>query len=99
MRGSSLVSRSDDGWAFEASDYHLLLRLRGTLAPFFRASDKPMAMACFRLFTLPPLPPLPDLRVPFLRRRIALSTRFCAALPYFRPPRDLRAGILFLPLV
>jgi hypothetical protein len=27
---------------------------RGTLAPFFRASDKPIAIACLRLFTLPP---------------------------------------------
>jgi hypothetical protein len=26
----------------------------GTLAPFFRASDSPIAMACLRLFTLPP---------------------------------------------
>ena len=27
---------------------------RGTFAPFFRASDNPMAIACSRLFTLPP---------------------------------------------
>jgi len=26
----------------------------GTLAPFFRASERPMAIACLRLFTLPP---------------------------------------------
>jgi hypothetical protein len=26
----------------------------GTLAPFFRASDSPIAMACLRLFTRPP---------------------------------------------
>jgi hypothetical protein len=65
-------------------------RLRGTLAPFFRASDKPMAIACLRLFTVLPLP---DLSVPFLRRRIALSTRFDAALPYFRLPEDFRAAI------
>lgn len=30
----------------------LLERLRGTLAPFSRASERPMAMACSRLFTL-----------------------------------------------
>lgn len=40
-------------------------------------------MACFRLFTVPPLPPGPLFSVPFLRRRIALSTRFDAAVPYF----------------
>ena len=56
-----------------------------------------MAIACLRLLTLPPFPPLPDLNVPFLRRRIALSTRFCAAFPYFRLLGDLRAGILSLP--
>ena len=46
--------------------------MRGTLAPFFLASDSPIAIACLRLLTLLPL--LPDLRVPFLRRRIALLT-------------------------
>jgi hypothetical protein len=69
--------------------------LRGTLAPFFRASDKPIAIACFRLFTVFPL--RPDLSVPFLRRRIALSTRFEAALPYFRLPEDFRAAMLDPP--
>ena len=58
--------------------FFLLLLLErgflGTLAPFFRASERPMAMACFRLFTLPPRPFLPRLRVPRLRRRIALLT-------------------------
>src|SRR5437773_9815752 len=58
----------------------------GTLAPFLRASDRPMAMACFRLLTLPPLPPLPDLSVPCFFRRMALSTLLPAALPYLRPP-------------
>jgi hypothetical protein len=52
-------------------------------------------MACLRLFTVFPL--LPDLRVPFLRRRIALSTRLDAAFPYLRlPPDDFRAAILIL---
>src|SRR5207248_870791 len=54
-----------------------------------RASDSPIAIACLRLFTLPPCPLLPRLSVPCLRRRIALSTRLLAAFPYFRPP-DLR---------
>src|SRR5205085_10593658 len=59
---------------------------RGTFAPFFRASDRPIAIACLRLLTVPPFPPLPLFNVPFLRRRIALSTRLLAALPYFLPP-------------
>jgi hypothetical protein len=62
----------------------LLLRLRdpfrrGTFAPFERASLSPIAMACFRLFTLRPEPLF---NVPFFRRRMADSTRFDAALPY-----------------
>jgi len=60
------------------------LRFFGTLAPFFRASDNPIAIACFRLFTFPPWPDLPRRSVPFLRRCIALFTRFDAAFPYFR---------------
>jgi hypothetical protein len=36
----------------------------GTLAPFFRVSESPMAIACLRLFTAPPLPPLPERNVP-----------------------------------
>jgi hypothetical protein len=59
---------------------------RGTFAPFFRASESPMATACFRLFTFPPAPPFPRVSVPFFRRRMALSTLLLAALPYFRPP-------------
>jgi hypothetical protein len=66
------------------------------LAPFFRASDKPMAIACLRLLTVLPL--RPDLSVPFLRRRIALSTRFDAALPYFRLPEDFRVAMLDPPV-
>jgi hypothetical protein len=51
----------------------------GTFPPFSLASLRPIAMACFRLFTL-----RPELlfSVPFLRRRIADFTRFCADLPY-----------------
>ena len=52
---------------------------RGTFAPFFRASLRPMAIACFRLFTLRPEPLL---RVPFFLRCIADLTRLPAALPY-----------------
>jgi len=56
---------------------------RGTFAPFLRASESPMAMACFLLFTLPPLPPLPERSFPWFARRTARSTLLPAALPYF----------------
>ena len=53
----------------------------GTLAPFARASEIPMATACLRDFTFAPL----LLRnVPRLWRRMALATVLSAALPYFR---------------
>jgi hypothetical protein len=55
---------------------------RGTLAPFLRASERPIAIACFRLFTVPPLPPFPDFKVPRFLRRIALLTDLPAAFPY-----------------
>jgi hypothetical protein len=64
--------------------YLLRDRLRGTLAPFFRASESPIAMACLRLFTFPPFPPRPLRNVPFFFRRMALSTRLLAAFPYRR---------------
>jgi hypothetical protein len=54
--------------------------LRGTFAPFSRASLKPIAMACLRLVTFRPDPLL---SVPFFRRRMADSTFFEADLPYF----------------
>jgi hypothetical protein len=59
-------------------------RFDGTFAPFARASDNPIAIACSRLFTLPPLPPGPLRSVPFFLFFIALSTRLLAAAPYFR---------------
>lgn len=58
----------------------------GTLAPFLRASERPMAMACLRLFTVPPLPPFPDFKEPFFFRWRALLTDLLADLPYFRLP-------------
>src|SRR5207253_8023399 len=60
--------------------------LGGTFAPFLRASESPIAIACSRLFTLPPLPPLPERSVPRFFRRMALATVLPAALPYLRPP-------------
>src|SRR5690349_4641219 len=69
-------------------DPRFVLRLRGTFAPFSRASESPIAIACLRLVTLPPCPALPRFSVPFLRRCIALFTDLPAAFPYLRPPLD-----------
>jgi hypothetical protein len=95
--GNTLPLRSHRAQpAFLDDDLFLDDRLRGTLAPFFRASDSPMAIACLRLFTVPPRPPLPLFSVPRLRRRMALATRFDAARPYFRRPDfrpDFRAAM------
>ena len=55
--------------------FYLMLTL-ATLSMSVDASDSPIAIACLRLLTFLPLL---DFRVPFLRRRIALSTRFEAA--------------------
>jgi len=52
----------------------------GTLAPFFLASDNPIAIACFLLVTFRPLP---DLSVPLFLLRIARFTEFCAFFEYF----------------
>src|SRR5579859_3015288 len=57
-----------------------------TRAPFLRASERPIAIACSRLVTLPPLPPGPDRRVPRFSRCIALFTLLLAPGLYFRPP-------------
>src|SRR5579862_2441518 len=46
----------------------------GTRLPSLRASERAIAIACLRLFTLPALPPGPLLAVPRLKRRISLST-------------------------
>jgi hypothetical protein len=54
----------------------------GTFPPARRASDSPIAIACFRLLTL--LPERPDLSVPLFRSCIAFSTFEEAFLPYFR---------------
>src|ERR1051325_5723580 len=64
------------------NDNHLFFL--GTLAPFLRASERPIAIACLRLLTFPPRPPLPERRVPFFFRCMALFTLFPAALPYLR---------------
>src|SRR5882672_8911079 len=62
---------------------------RGTLAPAFRASLRPMAIACLRLVTF--LPDRPDLSVPFFRSCIARLTLLCAFFPYFAMTNVLRS--------
>src|SRR5205814_5655702 len=64
-------------------------RRGGTLAPFFRASESPMAMACLRLLARP-WRPFPALSVPLFDLRTALATDRLAPLPYFPPRVDLR---------
>ena len=54
--------------------------LAGTFAPFFRAFERPMAMACFRLVAFADLPLF---CVPSLVLWTAFFTSFFAAEPYF----------------
>src|SRR5262245_40371600 len=79
--------RTGSPWAADCQRFLLvrLLLLRavlrlGTFAPLLRASLSPIAIACFRLLTVPPDPLF---NVPRFRRRIADSTVFDAFLPYF----------------
>jgi hypothetical protein len=61
----------------------LLERFFGaTFLPLLRASDRPMAIACFRLFTVLPLRPL--LSVPRFRLCIALFTSLEALFDVLR---------------
>src|ERR1039458_8714643 len=46
----------------------------GTLAPLLRASDRPIAIACSRLFTTPPLPFFPERSSPRFSRCTAFLT-------------------------
>jgi hypothetical protein len=71
-----------------SADY-LLDFFFGAFLPSLRASESPMAIACFRLFTVLPLRPL--LRVPSLRSCIAFSTFFEAPFEYFL------ATVVYLP--
>jgi hypothetical protein len=52
------------------------------LVPFFRASESPIAIACFLLLTF--RPDLPLLSVPAFRFFMARPTFFAAPLEYFR---------------
>jgi hypothetical protein len=63
----------------------------GTLPPFLRASLRPIAIACLRLFTFLPEPLL---SVPFFFRCIADFTRLRAALPYLAIGRSDANAVL-----
>jgi hypothetical protein len=59
-----------------------LLLFEGTFLPLRRASERPMAMACLRLFTFLPL--LPDFNVPRLNSCISRFTSLPALGLYLR---------------
>ena len=67
----------------------LLAVFFGTFWPAARASDRPIAIACSRLFTFRPERPL--VKVPRLRSRIARATLDVAFFEYFR-------AMIFLPV-
>jgi hypothetical protein len=74
----------------------------GTLAPSWRASDNPMAMACFGFVTFLPL--RPDLSLPRLNSCISRSTDFDAFGLYLRDDfffaailTSVCAGVRILP--
>src|ERR1700744_6151532 len=56
----------------------------GTFLPFLRALESPIAIACLRLFTLPPRPFGPLRALPFLYRFISDSTSRPELFEYFR---------------
>ena len=66
--------------------------LAGTFFPSFRASERPMAIACFRLLTF--FPDLPLFSVPFFFLRIARATFFEAPFEYLRAMNSLRGWVL-----
>src|SRR5882724_10884596 len=66
-----------------AQRFVVRVALRGTFFPSLRASERPIAIACFRLFTVPPFPPLPLFSFPCFARCKARSTSLLALLEYF----------------
>ena len=67
--------------------FRFLAAFFGTLSPSARASDRPIAIACLRLFTFRPERPL--FKVPALRFFITRSTSADAFLEYFRAFRAM----------
>ena len=94
MAGTSRVRGTQcNGYRFDLRPDFRLLLLRllelffepffgGTFFPSRRASDRPMAIACLRLFTF--LPERPLFKVPDLRFLIARPTFADAFFEYFR---------------
>lgn len=68
----------------------------GTFAPERRASDNPIAMACFRLVTFFPL--RPDRSLPCFISFISRSTDLPAAGLYFRALDDFFEELFFAEL-
>ena len=70
------VAIQEDGWPLKAAWPRKVQAafFLGTLAPFRRASDKPIAIACLRLLTRLPL--LPLVNVPFFRLCMVRLTDF-----------------------
>jgi hypothetical protein len=68
----------------------------GTFFPALLASERPMAIACFRLVTFFSL--RPDLNFPCLISLISVSTFFPTDREYFRPDGSLEAVFFLLPL-
>jgi hypothetical protein len=77
---AALPPSSDHDFLFLRPPF--FLRFLGTLAPERRASDRPIAIACFLLFTFFPERPLRS--VPRLRSCIVFFTFLDARLLYFR---------------
>jgi hypothetical protein len=110
---ASLFSKLDFQIGFAVHDLSTNSRQRqvfvfGTFAPALRASDRPMAIACFVLVTL--LPDLPLRNVPAFRSCMTSFTFFCAvvlaevflAAPFFAPAlfvAVLRASVALLSAV
>jgi hypothetical protein len=98
--GSLRFARNDDvaGYFFAFRFFELFLffvvvffdAFFGTFLPSARASERPIAIACLRLFTF--LPERPLFNVPVLRFFITRSTSDDAFLEYFR-------AMIFLPVV
>src|ERR1044071_5107952 len=65
---------------FSSRDYFFFDFLRGTFPPARRASERPIAIACLRLFTF--FPDRPLFSLPRLRSCIARLTFCCAFFPY-----------------
>jgi hypothetical protein len=70
--------------AREEREERLRFGARGTLPPARRASESPIAIACFRLVTFFPEPP--DRSSPRFISCMAFSTFWAAFFPYLRVP-------------